>query len=76
MSASRPQLEDCVHRFRLYGRNLGTLCEEPDDYRYALRPLCTATSMAARPPPIRHRRCVSKRRHLTIPRARDIPSSS
>jgi len=38
MSASRPQLEDCVHRFRLYGRNLGTLCEEPDDDRHALRP--------------------------------------
>lgn len=38
MSASRPQLEDCVHRFRLYGRNRCTLCEEPDDDRYALRP--------------------------------------
>ena len=38
MSASRPQLEDYVLRFRLYGRNRCTLCEEPDDYRYALRP--------------------------------------
>jgi hypothetical protein len=36
MSASRPELEDYLHLFRIYGKDLGAIYREPDDDRYAL----------------------------------------
>ena len=36
MSKDLPELEDYVHLFRSYGKDLGALYAEPDDDRYAL----------------------------------------
>lgn len=36
MSPALPELEDYVHLFQAYGKDLGTLYREPDDNRYAL----------------------------------------
>lgn len=36
MSASQPELADYLQLFRIYGRDLGQLYQEPDDDRYAL----------------------------------------
>lgn len=36
MTAVRPELEDYVHLFRIYGEDLGGLYREPDDDRYAM----------------------------------------
>lgn len=36
MSPTTPDLEDYLQLFRIYGKDLGTLYQEPDDDRYAL----------------------------------------
>lgn len=36
MSSQSPDVEDYVHLFQIYGKDLGTIYQEPDDERYAL----------------------------------------
>ena len=36
MSSQNPGVEDYVHLFQVYGKDLGSLYREPDDERYAL----------------------------------------
>jgi hypothetical protein len=36
MSSQNPDVEDYVHLFQIYGKDLGSIYQEPDDERYAL----------------------------------------
>ncbi len=36
MSSQNPDVEDYVHLFQVYGKDLGSIYQEPDDDRYAL----------------------------------------